>query len=589
MTRAAPLRRQRLLAAVLIVLATLAVMGPVLGHEFVNWDDDRNLFRNPRLNPPSAASLRHYWTQSHMGLYVPVTFTAWTALAAGATNPAHPPAPAAQLNPVPFHAFGLALHLANALLVFALLTSHFPHEEPAPATAIAAAATGALLFALHPVQVEAVAWASGAKDLLGVTFSLLSLWHYLRFARADSRRRRRRRRRALHYTLALLLLVLAMLSKPSAMVVPAIAAALDSFVLRRPLRQVLRSALPLLAAVLPFAVVARLVQSTSQVDPTPIWAGPLLAGFSLAFYLLKLIVPARLAFDYGWRPALLLEQRWFYAAWLIPAVLAAVLWLYRRRAPALVAAALVFVIALAPVLGLVPFQFQAYSNVADHYLYLSMFGVALAAAWLMRSIPPQRRRAVLVVAGAILLALSVRSALQVGVWRDDQTLETHILSVNPNSFSAYANLASGRGVMGERAARQNRPAEARDHYRAAADLFQKSIDVSPYRRTYREGAPVFAAVYTRLASLQPDPPSRRATLDEGIRNLQALLNPRPGAPQLQPDDLQRIRTAVADLYAQAGDLPGAVREYEQALALQPFDRDVGNKLREARKRLESHP
>src|SRR6185503_4335261 len=109
--------------------------------------------------------------------------------------------------------------------------------------------TGALLFALHPVQVETVAWASGLKDVLGGLFAVLCIDRYLR-----------RDGRPFRFMLSGTFLVLAMLSKPNAVVAPFIAAALDWLVLRRPWRDVLRSAGPLVVLTIPCIVWSRMVQ-----------------------------------------------------------------------------------------------------------------------------------------------------------------------------------------------------------------------------------------------------------------------------------------------------------------------------------------
>jgi hypothetical protein len=383
----------------------------------------------------------------------------------------------------------------------------------------------------------------------------------------------------------LVALILAVLSKPTAIVVPAIALVLDYFVIGRPVRRVALALLPWAVAVLPFVVVARVVQEVNPADPTPLWARPLVAGFSLAFYLGKLVAPVRLAFDYGWRPPLLLEKGWFYAVWLVPAGVAVLLWFARRRAPAAVAGAMVFVLGLAPLLGLARFQFQIYSTVADHYLYLSMLGAAIVVAWAVSAVGPARRRVVLVAAGVLLGVLAIRSAVQVRVWRDEFTLEEHILSVNPDSFAAYGNLASAWGVEGERAARQSRPGEAREAYLTAADLVRKSIAAAPYRSNYRQGSSVLAAVYSRVASLEGSPDARTARLLEGARHVEGMLQPPPRGPKLEAEDRVSIHSAAGDLCARAGDFARAVEQYERAIQLKPDNAEVAGRLADARKRL----
>jgi hypothetical protein len=111
-----------------------------------------------------------------------------------------------------------------------------------------------------------------------------------------------------------------------------------------------------------------------------------------------------------------------------------------------VGAGLLFLAPLLPVLGLQPFMMQFTSTVADHYLYLPMFGVALAAAFWLSHRPKPRWYAAAVI---LLMALAVRSALQTRYWKDDETLNRHTLAINPNSFTAHINLATDLQKKGD--------------------------------------------------------------------------------------------------------------------------------------------
>src|SRR5829696_6553380 len=194
-------------AALVLVAATLLAFYPVVTFDFVSWDDYETVARNPRLAPPTPASLATFWTRPHMNLYTPVTYTVWAVLANAAPQRPTPPVNST-LNPRLFHALNLALHAAAALVVFAVLLDVF---ETTPA-----ALGGAMLFALHPVQVEPVAWVSGAKDLLCGLLSIVALWQYLQYVRmrrADAEPSAPAERwRACGF--ATLALVLALLSKP---------------------------------------------------------------------------------------------------------------------------------------------------------------------------------------------------------------------------------------------------------------------------------------------------------------------------------------------------------------------------------------
>src|SRR5580692_1666332 len=180
----------------LIVATTLCAFAYLISCDFTEWDDSQTVSQNPRLHPPSLHNVGYYWTaagaQAPMGLYIPVTYTFWSFVAAISRN-----APF-------FHAANILLHILAALAMFELLRVLIRHDW--------AACAGALLFALHPVQVESVAWVSGAKDLLCGLFSLIALWQYTLYAEQRPSKRR-------HYAIGILCLILAMLSKPTAIVV----------------------------------------------------------------------------------------------------------------------------------------------------------------------------------------------------------------------------------------------------------------------------------------------------------------------------------------------------------------------------------
>src|SRR5688500_1925594 len=336
----------------LIVAAVLAALGRLGCHEFTGWDDPGTIHQNPSFNPPTLPKVAWYWTawgeRAPMGLYVPLTYTFWGALAEVAYLKVPDPT-GIRLNPYVFHGANLALHVLSTLVVFELLRRLVPHAW--------AAMAGALLWGLHPVQVEPVGWASGTKDVLCGLLSMVALLEYVNFARGDpDPPAASRRTRALHYALGLLAFVGAVLSKPTGLVVPFIALAIHVFCLRRPLLRSAAALAPWFVVAVPFAVVAKLTQVTLGMEAGPLWQRALIATDALAFYLWKLIWPFSLGVDYGRRPSRVLEEGWLYYTWLAPAAVALALMLWRRRAPALVAAGVIFVAGVLPVLGFVTFQ-----------------------------------------------------------------------------------------------------------------------------------------------------------------------------------------------------------------------------------------
>jgi tetratricopeptide (TPR) repeat protein len=406
--RRMPPGRRTVLCVALIVLCVLATFGRVVRHEFLYWDDHLTLFQNPDLNPATLAGIAKYWAAEKWDLYIPVTYSLWGALAAVARTPAG-------LNPAVFHAASVILHAASACLAFAVLRLLCRSDL--------AACAGALLFALHPVQVEPVAWASGMKDVLCGALSLLAVWQYLLFAQTG--------RRSL-FVMATLAYALATLAKPSAVTLALIAASLDYFLVRHDARK-LGPLVLWLALAVPIFLVTRDVQSAAGVYPSPPWMRPVIAWDALAWYLRHLLMPLKLAVDYGRAP----QRVWppagaSVAWWVVAALVAAGACAARRRYPWLPAGLAVFAAALLPVLGFVRFAFQQYSTVADHYLYLAMLGPALILAFLLRG----RGAVAFTLAGVAIVALAARSVTQAAHWRDTRTLFSHTLKVNPDSFAA---------------------------------------------------------------------------------------------------------------------------------------------------------
>ena len=433
--------------AIILIGITVLAMGRLCFNSFVNWDDYYTLCQNPRLNPPTFATLQYYWSHPDARIYIPLTETVWTALAVIAQVATDHRG--SGLDPMVFHCANVLCHILAVLVVCRILLllrmSRF------------AALCGSLVFALHPLQVESVAWASGLKDVLSGLLALAALWQYLQFA-VDARDGKRAWDRLL---LAVMLLTLAMLAKPTAATIPMAAVALDRFILGRSWRAVLKSAAVMAAVVGPLVLFAAKAQSAG--DPTPIWHRPLIASDSLTFYLFKLAWPANLCMDYGRTPAVVMHQKLIYWVWLVPGMLGLTLFVLRKRARTIVAAALVFVAGCLPTLGLATFATQYYSTTADHYLYWAMLGPAIAVAWVLT----QFRSNVLLARLAIvaIVVWSLMSIRQGGFWSDNFTLYEHTIAVNPRSFLSYNNL--GNAYLDA------------SNFQMAASLYRKCIAVNP--------------------------------------------------------------------------------------------------------------
>jgi tetratricopeptide (TPR) repeat protein len=414
------------LAGLLVGVLTAALWAPALRNGFV-WDDTVILLGNPRFNPPMPGTFVYYCTHPFWHLYMPVTAALYTLVAM--FNQA---ATAAPMRPLLFHLACVIAHVIAVIALFDILNRVIRNPL--------AVGAGALLFAVHPIQVEAVAYVGVLNNPLCGAFALVAITGYLRWVEPDSGTTRRRWSPLSWATAALLL---AQCAKPLAVVVPPIAALLDLAAYGRGWRRTLRDVLPWCFIVLPFAVVTAILQGGAQVAVgVPAWFRFVVAGDAIAFYAHKVLLPIGLCVDYARTPESLRANVWVYFTWLAPAALLLLsAWLLRvGRARALAAGILIFLLALLPNCGIAPFDFQQFSTTADRYAYLAMIGAAVCFAWLVDALG-SRRRAAMVTLPVLVLLLAAVQQRQLRFWQDDRTLFERALAMNPQSWWSWSNLS----------------------------------------------------------------------------------------------------------------------------------------------------
>jgi hypothetical protein len=410
-----------------LVLAIGAVFGQAVSFGWVNLDDSLHVTENPLLHPVQVRSLIRIWTAPYENLYIPVAYTAFAgeAIASRAMHGAGP------LDARVFHAFGVLLHVANTLLVWQFLRRATPSTVWAPAV-------GAALFAVHPLQVESVAWISEQRGLLASAFALSSLM--LLWERRPTKEPRGGR--TFRVAAALALFAAGLLAKPQVVTLPLMLLVLDYCVTHRSWRSALRDSAPFFVVAVLGSLLTASLQPVDGMVQRGLWTSPIVAGDALFFYTRQLLWPFRLCCDYGRTPAVVVESwaSWGFAlaAWsLVIAACSSPRWA-GCRAPVLLG-----LVALLPVLGFVPFVFQAYSTVADRYCYLAMIGPALAVTWLIRFAGLRYKPLTMgVCVGVILVLLGIGSFLQVRSWQDSRSLNAHALAVNPRSFLGACNMGS---------------------------------------------------------------------------------------------------------------------------------------------------
>jgi tetratricopeptide (TPR) repeat protein len=436
--------RHSWIAALVVVLAATTAFLPVLQAEFVNWDDDKNFLGNPDYRGLGADRLAWMFTTNHYGGYQPLS---WVSLGLDYELWG--------MDPKGYHLTNLIVHALNALLVFAVLHELLRAVDAGPRRRCWAAAAGAILFAVHPLRVESVAWITERRGLLAALFALASILFYLRAHRPE------RVRPALALLAgSFLLFVASLLSKGIFLTLPLVLVILDVHPLRRvragdrPVRRLaglMLEKLPWILAAAGVGVLARMAQVEGSAVRTfaehPLGDRCAQAAYAVWFYLAKTAIPTGLCALHPLEQRLDWSNGAFGAALFLTIALSLVLWLRRRRQPSHLAAWLSLLVLLAPVSGLAQSGPQL---VAERYSYLPLVPVAaLMAGFLLLRPTRTGRSRVLVAATAVLLAVfMVQSIGQSSSWKNSVALWERVVAVHPDCITGLFNLGCALDVRG---------------------------------------------------------------------------------------------------------------------------------------------
>ncbi|MEE8476669.1 MAG: tetratricopeptide repeat protein [Myxococcota bacterium] len=494
-----PLRGRLLLAGILVLTGLFAVYGQVRNHTFVGYDDNLYITENAVVREGlGLSSAIRAFSEPHETNWIPLT---WISLQLDHSLYG--------LEPAGYLLTNVFLHAASALLLF--LAFARMTGAPWPSGFVAA------VFALHPLHVESVAWASERKDALSGVFWMLTLLAYAQYAKHPGSLRR--------YALALACLVLGLLAKPMLVTLPFVLLLLDYWPLgrwglsREPgeptadgrgqlpkrLRTLGVEKLPMLAIVAAVSVVTFLVQrETGAMSPKPMLPFPFRlqnAVDSYGIYILKSVWPTDLAVFY---PHPLRSGSWLRSG-AIAVGLASVTAIAARAAlgrPYLIVGWLWYLGTLVPVIGLVQAGMQAR---ADRYMYVPLIGLSVMLAWGAADLFQRRRHARTALAAAaciVLMALAATAQRQVAYWRDTASLFERALAVTKENFVAHRRLATALLSAGSHD-------RAKHHFAAAVQIqprwFDARVGLGDAHLAGGETAEAIDA-YTLALRLQPDEP-----------------------------------------------------------------------------------
>ncbi|MGA3091282.1 MAG: tetratricopeptide repeat protein [Terriglobales bacterium] len=507
------------LIGLLLLLGTLTLYYPVLRNGFVNYDDPAYVTSNFHVNQGlSWPNLKWALTSTAEANWHPITWLShmldveWFGL-----------------RPAGHHAQSIVWHAINVVLLFLLLTK---------ATGFAGrSAVVAGLFAVHPLNVESVAWIAERKTVLCTLFLLLALGAYGGYVN---------RPRASRYGLVALLFALGLMAKPMVITLPFLLLLVDFWPLQRfpktSFPQLFLEKIPLLALSAASAAITLYAQraggaiGSTEILPLAIRVNNAL--YSYLTYIEKAVWPSRLAVLYPHPQGSLALWKVLVAAIVLIAV-TVVFWRYRERRYLLVGW-LWFLGALVPVIGIVQVGRQAW---ADRYAYFPLWGLFVIAVWLLAESAariPLSRAADGAIASAVLLGYASTAYSQIAYWRDSYSLFRHAIQVTDANAIAEGNLGSALMEM-------QRLDLAEYHLERAIQLM-----------------PAFPTAHYNLGTVL----QRQNELDRAVREYQLAL-------KYGPDEREAAQTHnnLGVLFNQLGRRDEAVVEFTAAIALNPNEQN----------------
>ncbi len=567
--------------AVFFVLATLtlSIYVQVAGFEFVNYDDNLYVTDNDHVKSGlTFEGIQWAFTTGHASNWHPLTWIShMTDVSIFAENPSG------------HHVVNVLFHLANACLLFVLLRRTSGEMWPSAFVAV--------LFAVHPLHVESVAWIAERKDVLSTFFWIATMLFYSEYARRGA---------LSHYFAALLFFAFGLMSKPMLVTLPAVLLLTDFWPLKRidPERSFLSQSARLVLEKAPFILLAaascvitfvmqRSGHSIAAVDVLPIGLRFENAIVSYAKYVMMTIWPSHLAVFYP-HPGPSLPTWHVILASIFLVACSLLVVAMRKTRPYLIVGWLWFLGTLVPVIGFVQVGAQA---LADRYTYVSMIGLLIMAAWTGRDIgrlgsnvSPQetsgsRRFYLAIPAAAIILCMSIVAAVQVSHWRSSITLFEHALRVTSRNYLAHKNLgvAFAKQKKHDKAAAEylnGIKAKANDpdlYYNlgnALDEMGRRDEAVIAYRKALQVD-PEHAESHYNLANVL----ARQQKFDEALAEYGRLLSIDPA----HLGGLVNLGNTLAMLRRPAEAMP----RYQEALRLDPKNEEaltnLGNTLAEQNK------
>ncbi|MES2591870.1 MAG: tetratricopeptide repeat protein [Bacteroidota bacterium] len=404
----------------LVLALVFVVFLPALTNSFVNWDDPKYILNNVIIKDLSGKGIKAMFTSFYAGNYHPLTALS-NAIEFKLFG----------LNPKPFHFFNLVLHLANTLLVFSIIRKLCKD--------IRIALVVSLLFGIHPMHVESVAWIAERKDVLYTFFYLIAITKYIRFRESKDTKQ---------YVFMVIAFLCSLLSKSAAVVFPVTLLVLDYYSTKTITKAAIINKLPLFCLSIIFGFVALKSQKAEGAlsDLTIVYSYAdriFLVLHSIVFYLAKLVLPVGLSAFHSYPDKVNELLPWYY--YLSPVILGLVffaIYKLKKYRNELIFGFLFFVVNIILVIQIIPVG-QAF--VAERYSYVPYIGLFFIVATLFFYALDnfKSNKMTIQVTGVIcILILSGTTFSRTKVWKDGVTLWTDVINKYPAVYFAYYNLGN---------------------------------------------------------------------------------------------------------------------------------------------------
>jgi protein O-mannosyl-transferase len=548
------------LVIILLIVASCAAFGRIAGNDFINLDDDIYITEN--INIHSGINLKNIkWTFMAVvaGNWHPLTLIShmlgWSIFGANASG---------------HHLVNLLFHMGAVIFLFLFLYKTTDD--------IWSAVFATAFFAVHPLRVESVAWASERKDVLSIFFGMAALYAYAFYAET---------RKLSRYFCCLILFAMALMSKPVMVTLPFVLMLLDYWPLKRWQKAVNEQSKPFHSEVgliwekIPFiflTIVSSIVTLWAQnnggmiaaLEHLPFFLRVQNAVISYVSYLGKLFCPVYLAFSYPYEFLFPLWQ--ILASCFILTVITAVVIYYLKKLPFLFVGWFWYLGTLIPVIGLVQVGSQ---SMADRYTYLPSIGISIMLAWGIPSFIKREniRKKILFPTGiAAITILAVLTWQQCGYWKNSITLFRHTLQVTKNNAQANNNLGMALFAEGK--------------IEEAFDNYNKAISIKPDVVVYFNRGLAYAKIgnyqnaiadFTMVIHQNSDYASyyNRGNVYAKIGNYQKAIADFNKAIRLKPDydDAYNNR---GNIYGQYGQYQLAIDDFNKVIFMKPDHRQAYN-------------